>query len=58
MKLITAIIKPHKLDEVKEALEARDQGCGPLSADGLDQQVSHRRRRASAPKRKSISTPR
>ena len=38
MKLITAIIKPHKLDEVKEALQAA----------GVQGMTDHRGRRASA----------
>ncbi len=43
MKLITAIIQPHKLDEVREALsEAGVQGLTVLEARGYGRQKGHR----------------
>lgn len=42
MKLITAIIKPHKLDEVKSALEAFGvQGMTVSEASGYGRQRGH-----------------
>jgi len=42
MKLVTAIIKPHKLDEVKEALEAFGvQGMTVSEASGYGRQRGH-----------------
>ena len=42
MKLITAIIKPHKLDEVKSALEAFGvQGMTVTEASGYGRQRGH-----------------
>ena len=42
MKLITAIIKPHQLDEVKEALEAYGISCMTISeASGYGRQRGH-----------------
>ena len=42
MKLITAIIKPHQLDEVKEALEAFGiQGMTISEAQGYGRQRGH-----------------
>lgn len=42
MKLITAVIKPHKLDEVKEALEAYGvQGMTVSEASGYGRQRGH-----------------
>ncbi len=42
MKLITAIIKPHKLDEVKAALEAFGvQGMTVTEANGYGRQRGH-----------------
>ena len=62
MKLITAIIKPHKLDEVKEALEAfgdhghdgeRGQRLRPAARPqrGLPRRGVHRRLRPEGPAR-------
>ena len=43
MKLIAAIIQPHKLDELREALsEAGDQGVTVLEARGDGRQKGHR----------------
>ena len=43
MKLITAIIQPHKLDEVREALsQAGVQGLTVLEARGYGRQKGHR----------------
>lgn len=43
MKLIAAIIQPHKLDEVREALsEAGVQGLTVLEARGYGRQKGHR----------------
>ncbi|MBK34567.1 MAG: transcriptional regulator [Gemmatimonadetes bacterium] len=43
MKLIAAIIQPHKLDEVREALsEAGVQGLTVLEARGFGRQKGHR----------------
>ena len=43
MKLIAAIIQPHKLDEVREALsEAGVQGVTVLEARGYGRQKGHR----------------
>ena len=43
MKLITAIIQPHKLDEVREALsQAGIQGLTVLEARGYGRQKGHR----------------
>ena len=42
MKLVTAIIKPHQLDEVKEALEAFGiQGMTVSEAQGYGRQRGH-----------------
>ena len=42
MKLVTAIIKPHQLDEVKEALEAFGiQGMTISEAQGYGRQRGH-----------------
>jgi nitrogen regulatory protein P-II 1 len=42
MKLVTAIIKPHQLDEVKEALEAYGlQGMTISEAQGYGRQRGH-----------------
>ena len=42
MKLVTAIIKPHQLDEVKEALEAYGiQGMTVSEASGYGRQRGH-----------------
>ncbi|MGZ4612572.1 MAG: P-II family nitrogen regulator [Kineosporiaceae bacterium] len=42
MKLITAVIKPHKLDEVKSALEAFGvQGLTVSEASGYGRQKGH-----------------
>ena len=42
MKLVTAIIKPHQLDEVKEALEAFGiQGMTISEAHGYGRQRGH-----------------
>ncbi len=42
MKLITAVIKPHKLDEVKAALEAFGvQGLTVCEASGYGRQKGH-----------------
>ena len=42
MKIVTAIIKPFKLDEVKEALqEAGVQGITVLEAKGFGRQKGH-----------------
>ena len=42
MKLITAVIKPHKLDEVKAALEAHGvQGMTVSEASGYGRQRGH-----------------
>jgi nitrogen regulatory protein PII len=43
MKLISAIIQPHKLDEVREALaEAGVQGLTAVEARGYGRQKGHR----------------
>lgn len=43
MKLITAIIQPHKLDEVREALsQSGVQGLTVLEARGYGRQKGHR----------------
>ncbi len=43
MKLISAIIQPHKLDEVREALaEAGVQGLTVIEARGYGRQKGHR----------------
>jgi nitrogen regulatory protein P-II 1 len=43
MKLVTAIIKPHQLDEVKEALEAYGiSGMTVSEASGYGRQRGHR----------------
>ena len=42
MKLVTAIIKPHQLDEVKEALqEVGIQGLSVIEAKGFGRQKGH-----------------
>lgn len=42
MKLITAIVKPHKLDEIKEALQAFGvQGLTVTEASGYGRQRGH-----------------
>ncbi|AQT74621.1 P-II family nitrogen regulator [Streptomyces erythrochromogenes] len=42
MKLITAIVKPHKLDEIKEALQAFGvQGLTVSEASGYGRQRGH-----------------
>ncbi|MFP5326999.1 MAG: P-II family nitrogen regulator [Acidimicrobiia bacterium] len=42
MKLVTAIVKPHKLDEVKEALKAEDvQGMTVSEVQGFGRQRGH-----------------
>ena len=55
MKLVTAIIKPHQLDEVKEALEAFGiQGMTISEAHGYGRQRGHSEVRLSgrrAPRR-------
>ena len=42
MKLVTAIVKPHKLDEVKEALKAENvQGMTVTEVQGFGRQRGH-----------------
>jgi nitrogen regulatory protein P-II 1 len=42
MKLITAVVKPHKLDDIKNALEARGvQGMTVSEASGYGRQRGH-----------------
>src|SRR5437870_13495882 len=42
MKLVTAIVKPHRLDEVKEALrEAGVQGLTTTDVEGFGRQRGH-----------------
>ncbi|MGP3688715.1 P-II family nitrogen regulator [Streptomyces sp. IBSNAI002] len=42
MKLITAVVKPHKLDEIKEALQAFGvQGLTVTEASGYGRQRGH-----------------
>ena len=42
MKLVTAIVKPHKLDDVKNALEAQGvQGMTVSEASGYGRQKGH-----------------
>ena len=42
MKLVTAIVKPHKLDDVKNALEAQGvQGMTVSEASGYGRQKAH-----------------
>ncbi len=42
MKLITAVVKPHKLDDVKNALEAQGvQGMTVSEASGYGRQKGH-----------------
>ena len=42
MKLVTAIVKPHKLDEVKEALKAENvQGMTVSEVQGFGRQRGH-----------------